>query len=151
MEYWFNESRGKDVWPAQYKHDVVGMIWDGGNGYATYFSATPRGSTASSGSRRRRCWAISSKTEVREAKFPRDAARSRREGKDGERSAAWGRSWANVILSHAAQVDPEWAVAQFDELWDANGQVAHEGSLSASRISPPTRCDRSDIRRAGGG
>lgn len=41
MEYWFNRSG--DNWPAAYKatHDVVGILWNDGFSYGTFFSAAP--------------------------------------------------------------------------------------------------------------
>lgn len=42
MEYWFNRSG--DNWPAAYKatHDVVGILWNDGFSYGTFFSAAPQ-------------------------------------------------------------------------------------------------------------
>lgn len=39
MEYWF-DIHG-DVFPEGYDHPLVGILWNGGNAYATYFGAEP--------------------------------------------------------------------------------------------------------------
>ncbi len=39
QEYWFNQNGGN--WSPNWKHDVVGMVWSGGNNYGTYFSGDP--------------------------------------------------------------------------------------------------------------
>ena len=39
MEYWFNV--GGDVFPAEWKHKVTGMVWGGGKAFGTYFTGDP--------------------------------------------------------------------------------------------------------------
>ena len=39
QEYWF-DLHG-DVFPDEYEHPIVGILWNGGNAYATYFGAEP--------------------------------------------------------------------------------------------------------------
>lgn len=39
LEYWFDWDQQN--LPAQYPHDIVGILWNGGFAYGTYFSASP--------------------------------------------------------------------------------------------------------------
>ncbi len=125
MEYWFNPFG--DNWPAQWKHPVVGMVWSGGNNYGTYFSGDPAWIWGIQ-------WLPMSPALSYLVEDPAFAKRSfsemwavRKASKDGEIDFdKIGPALSNVILAQAAQVNPDFAAQQMDELWAKNSKVAHD-------------------------
>ncbi|RYX84780.1 hypothetical protein EON83_09105 [bacterium] len=125
QEYWFNQNGGN--WSPNWKHDVVGMVWSGGNNYGTYFSGDPAWIWSIQ-------WLPMSPALSYLAEDPVFAKKSfgqmwaaRKASKDGEIDLdKVGTGLGNVILGQAAQVNPEWTVEQLDALWDKNSGVAHD-------------------------
>ena len=123
MEYWFN-SHG-DNWSPNYKHDVVGMVWSGGNAYGTYFSGDPAWIWGIQ-------WLPMNPSLAYLVEDPAFAKKSfgqmwaaRKASNDGEIDFdKIGPALSNVILAQAAQVNPDWAVQQMDDLWNKKSKVA---------------------------
>ncbi len=129
MEYWLNDHG--DLFPRQYGHPIVGVLWSGGNVFGTYFSGDP-------------AWVYAIQTLPQSPGLDylaRDPVQARalfyeilalRKAKEGSDDLATMGDLGNVMLSQAALVDPEWAVGQFDRLWEAKNPIARE-SLDAAR------------------
>jgi hypothetical protein len=128
LEYWFNQYGGN--FPTNYPHSIVGILFNGGQAYATYFSGDP-------------AWIhgiqwlpIAPHLDylVENAAWGREelhrALRERKlkEGDDSLKSM--GPALGNVVLGYAALADPEWAIAQMDALWKANDPVARNGDVA---------------------
>ncbi|RYG65747.1 hypothetical protein EON80_16755, partial [bacterium] len=122
QQYWFNQDGGN--WSPNWKHDVVGMVWSGGNNYGTYFSGDPAW-----------IWGIQwlpmspalsylvDNPEFGKKSFGQMWA-ARKASKDGEIDFdKAGVGLGNVLLAQAAQVNPQWAVEQLDLLRDRNSKV----------------------------
>jgi endoglucanase Acf2 len=120
MEYWFNLHG--DILPAEYKHPIVGVLWSGGQVYGTYFSGDPGWIYGI------QCLPQSPGLDylVRDrpfaAKTSRDALAARKAKEGSDDLAAMG-DLGNVLLAQASLVDPDWAAAQFDRLWNAGSPI----------------------------
>ncbi|HEX8341218.1 MAG TPA: glycosyl hydrolase [Tepidisphaeraceae bacterium] len=124
LEYWLNKP-GENL-PANYKQSVVGILFDGGNAYATYFTADPAWIHAIQ-------WLPISPILSYLAEDP-DFARKAYERMFAERvpkesdnsisgmKAALG----NVVLGFAALSDPDAVARQMDDLWAAGDPVARD-------------------------
>ncbi len=125
QEYWFNEHG--DNWPPNWKHEVVGMVWSGGNNYGTYFSGDPAWIWGIQ-------WCPMSPGLAYLVEDPAFAKKSfsamwaaRKASKDGEIDFdKVGPALGNVLLGQAAQVNPAFAAQQMDELWAKNSATAHD-------------------------
>jgi len=120
-EYWFNEHG--DNWPPGYAHPVVGILFGGGQAYATYFSGDPAWIHGIQ-------WLPISPFLTYLIRDPAFAAaqlkrmladRKAKEGSDDV--GTMGSSLGNVVLGYGALVDPEWTVIQFESLWDTQSPV----------------------------
>ena len=123
MEYWFNPHG--DNWSPNWKHAAVGMVWSGGNAYGTYFSGDPAW-----------IWGIqwlpmqpSLAYLVEDPAFAKKSFgemwAARKASNEGEIDFdKIGPALSNVLLAQAAQVNPDWAAQQMDELWDKKSKVA---------------------------
>jgi endoglucanase Acf2 len=123
MEYWF-DAHG-DILPAEYKHPLVGVLWSGGQVYGTYFSGDPG-------------WIYGIQTLpqspgldylVRDRQVATKAFRTAldaRKAKEGSDDLAKMGDLGNVLLAQASLVDPEWAAAQFDRLWQMGSPIVHK-------------------------
>lgn len=125
QEYWFNQNGGN--WSPSWKHDVLGMVWSGGNNYGTYFSGDPAWIWAIQ-------WIPMSPDLSYLAEDPAFAKKSfgqmwaaRKASKEGEIDLnKLGTGLGNVVLSQAAQVNPDWTAEQLDALWESDSPVAHD-------------------------
>ncbi|MCW3052911.1 MAG: hypothetical protein JWN14_2081 [Chthonomonadales bacterium] len=147
-EYWFNQ--GGDVFPPEWKHPVVGMVWSGGNLYGTYFSGDPAWIYAIQ-------WLPASPMLsylVRDPAFARQSyanmcrdyeAHEREEAnrapKPGEKPhlpakatiASFGPALSSVMLGYRLMFDPDWAAEQLDALWQTPGDtIAHNAEEMAT-------------------
>ncbi|HAI11796.1 MAG TPA: hypothetical protein DCM28_08825 [Phycisphaerales bacterium] len=122
MEYWFDVHH--ENWSPNYKHPVVGILFNGGQAYATFFSGDPAWIHGIQ-------WLPASPYLdylVKDQTFAKTnfdqmiADRKTRENKEG--ISSMGTALGNVILSHAAQFNPDWVAAQMDELFSANDPIA---------------------------
>jgi hypothetical protein len=120
-EYWFNEHG--DNWPSRYTHPVVGILFGGGQAYATYFSGDPAWIHGIQ-------WLPISPFLTYLIRDPAFAAaqlkrmladRKIKEGSDDV--TTMGSSLGNVVLGYGALADPEWTVNQFETLWNAQRPV----------------------------
>ena len=123
-EYWFNEH--KDNFAPNFGHSITGMVWSGGNLYGTYFSGDPAWIYGIQ-------WLPMSPMLsylVRDPAYAKrsfDAMLAERQNKEGSAEISrMGSALGNVVLGEAAQINPDWAVAQMDALWDANDPAAHD-------------------------
>lgn len=126
LEYWFNIHG--DNFAPNYGHPIVGMVWSGGNNYGTYFSGDP-------------AWIygiqwlpvspmlsyLVSDPAFAKKNFGQMWQAYKATGKDG--ISSMGPALGNVILGHAAQVNPDWVAEQEDELWLNNDKVAHDNDM----------------------
>lgn len=124
MEYWFNVHG--DNWAPNYPHKMVGMAWSGGNNYGTYFSGDPAWIWGIN-------WLPMSPAMAYLVQDPVYAKKNfgdmwdARVAKEGNMDLnKLGAGLGNVILAQAAQVNPDWAAQQMDELWASNSSVAHD-------------------------
>ena len=124
LEYWAN-IHGDNMSP-NWKHPIVGMVWSGGNLYGTYFSGDPAWIYGIQ-------WLPASPGMAYLVQDPEFAKRQfqtmltlRREHEKTAEISSMGTGLGNVMLSHAAQFDPDWAAAQIDDLWAKNDPVAHD-------------------------
>jgi endoglucanase Acf2 len=125
MEYWFNIHG--DNWSPNWKHKVVGMVWSGGNSYSTYFSGDAAWIWGIQ-------WLPMSPALAYLVEDPDFAKKSfgemwaaRKASPEGEIDFdKIGPALSNVLLSQAAQVNPDWTAQQMDELWDKNSKVAKD-------------------------
>ncbi len=155
LEYWFNQYGGN--FSSNYPHSMVGILFNGGQAYATYFSGDP-------------AWIhgiqwlpIGPHLDylVEDAAWGREELHRtlrERKAKEGNDSiTSMGAALGNVVLGFAALADPEWAITQMDELWKANDAVAHNGDVAgisyylahARRSLGPRRWDRFTVPPTG--
>ncbi len=155
LEYWFNQYGGN--FSSNYPHSIVGILFNGGQAYATYFSGDP-------------AWIhgiqwlpigphldylVENTAWGREELHRTLRERKAKEGSDTITSM--GPALGNVVLGFAALADPEWAIAQMDTLWKANDAVAHNGDVAgisyylahARRSLGPRRWDRHTVPPTG--
>ncbi len=131
LEYWFN--RGGDVFPAQWKHPVTGMVWSGGKVYGTYFTGDPAWIYAIQ-------WLPASPALdylVRDPQFARKSYANMLhdfEGKEHKPGTikTFGPALGSVMLGYVLMYDPAWAARQLDALWlEPGDKVAHDASEMA--------------------
>ncbi|MFL9844477.1 glycosyl hydrolase [Flavobacterium rhizosphaerae] len=112
LEYWFDWKNR--IFPSTYQHEVVGILFNGGMAYGTYFSASPvhihgiQYLPVNPGFRylsRDNAWAA---TEYSNMLSEANAI-------DGYTSEyQFGRDWANVALGFRTMWDPQYTAAYID-------------------------------------
>jgi hypothetical protein len=131
LEYWFNA--GGDVFPAEWKHPVTGMVWSGGKVYGTYFTGDPAWIYAIQ-------WLPASPALSYLVRDPAFARRSyenmiqdfRAKEKKPATIKQFGPALGSVMLGYVLMYDPAWAAAELDALWAEPGdKVAHEAAEMA--------------------
>jgi endoglucanase Acf2 len=128
--YWLNADG--DLLPPAYTQSVVGILFNGGQAYATYFSGDPGWIHGIQ-------WLPPSPLQAHLALDPAFSA-TRYQQMRAERTAAegtatvssMGASLGNVALGYLQQFDPEWAVAEFEALWLAGDAVANDNGNSGA-------------------
>lgn len=141
MEYWFNQAG--DVFPPEWKHPVVGMVWSGGNLYGTYFSGDPAwiyaiqwlpASPILSYLARDPAFARKSYENMCRDYEAHEIEEANKPPKPGEKPrlpakatiASFGPALGSVMLGYKLMVDPDWAAEQLDTLWKTPGDtIAH--------------------------
>jgi endoglucanase Acf2 len=123
MEYWFNIHG--DILPEEYKHPIVGVLWSGGQVFGTYFSGDPGWIYGI------QCLPQSPGLGylVRDPKFAQKTFQemlAQRKTSEGTADLAKMGDLGNVLLAQASLVDPEWAVGEFDRLWEANNPIVRD-------------------------
>jgi len=121
-EYWFNEYGG--VWPAVYSRSVVGILWDNGQEFQTYFGTVPiymhgiQTLPLSPGS-----MYLAQNPAYAQQQFNRMLAEQL--ASTGANSiSSMGAQWGNYALWYALQFNPDYAAAQLDQLYASNDPVA---------------------------
>jgi endoglucanase Acf2 len=121
-EYWFNEHG--DVWPPVYTPSVVGILWDNGQDYQTYFGLNPIYVHGIQ-------WFPISPIMAYLAHNPVFAQQNfnsmlaEQLASEGNNSiSSMGSQWGNYALWYALQFNPDYVAAQMDQLWAANDPVA---------------------------
>ncbi len=122
-EYWFNEN-GSNVWPAVYAQSVVGILWDNGMDYQTYFGLVPIYIHGIQ-------WEPPSPIMSYLAYNPTFAQNnynsmlSEQLAQEGVNTiSSMGSEWGNYALGYAEQFEPDYVAAQMDQLWAAQDPVA---------------------------
>ena len=120
-EYWFNEHH--DVWPPVYAKAVVGILWDNGMDYQTYFGMNP------SYIHGIQTFPISPILSylAHDPVFAQQNYNSFLADQlavVGSNSiSSMGSQWGNYALWYALQFNPDYVAAQMDQLWAANDPV----------------------------
>jgi len=121
-EYWFNEYGG--VWPPVYSRSVVGILWDNGQEFQTYFGTVPiymhgiQMLPLSPGS-----MYLAQNPAYSQQQFNRMLAEQL--ASTGANSiSSMGAQWGNYALWYALQFNPDYAAAQMDQLYVGNDPVA---------------------------
>ncbi len=122
-EYWFN-ANGSNVWPAVYTQTIVGILWDNGMDYQTYFGLVPIYIHGIQ-------WEPPSPIMsylVRDPVFAQNDYNNmlaEQLAQQGTNSiSSMGSEWGNYALAYAGQFNPDYTAAQMDQLWAANDPVA---------------------------
>jgi endoglucanase Acf2 len=121
-EYWFDEHG--DVWPPVYAKSVVGILWDNGQDFQTYFGGNPIYIHGI------QWFPISPVLSylVRDPDFARQNYTSmltEQLNQMGDNSiSSMGAEWGNYALDYALQFDPDYVAAQMDQLYAASDPVA---------------------------
>ncbi|MCW3098202.1 MAG: hypothetical protein JWL77_3820 [Chthonomonadaceae bacterium] len=144
LEYWFN--RDGDVFPPEWKHPVVGMVWSGGNLYGTYFSGDPawiyaiqwlpaspmlsylvRDPAFARTNYANMCRDYEAHEQEEAAKTPKPDLK--RHVAARATIASFGPALGSVMLGYVLMYDPAWAAEQLDALWQTPGDtVAHNAA-----------------------
>lgn len=129
-EYWFNESGV--VWPAVYNRGVVGILWDNGQDFQTYFGLNPIYIYGIH-------WFPVSPMLAYLAHNPAFARSNYNRmlaeqlSLMGDNSiSSLGAQWGNHALGCALQFDPDYVAAQLDPLWAANDPVATDPNYAGA-------------------
>ena len=122
--YWFNEDG--DLFPAAYTQSVVGILFNAGQAYATYFSGDPGWIHGIQ-------WIPPSPLQAHLALDPAfsaaqyDAMLAERLAAEGTNTiSSMGGSLGNVVLGYRQQFAPEAVVTEFEKLWTANDAVSRD-------------------------
>lgn len=123
-QYWFNFSKFSNAadsnWPTSYSKIVVGILWDSGQEYQTYFGADPLFIHGIQ-------WVPPSPMLsylAEDPAFARQDFNNMLAERGSVSVSGMSAQWGNYALSYAAQFDPVYAVAQMDQLWAANDAIA---------------------------
>ncbi|MCB2156846.1 hypothetical protein KQI84_18360 [bacterium] len=123
QEYWL-DMYGTN-WPAAYDKSVVGILFDGGNAFATYFSGDPAWIHGIQ-------WIPSSPTFLAylvedptyAAQHYTDMMAERVDFGESATIAGMGSSLGNLVLGYLLMFDADQAAAELDSLYAANDPVA---------------------------
>ncbi len=149
MQYWFNYSAWKDGpeasnWPAAYQHGTVGILFSGGQAFATFFSGDPGWIygiqwfpvsasldylAADPGFARYlygRMWEERAEWLQREA-----AGRHQTYSPDQNTVAAAGADLGSVLLGYQLKFDPAAMLEEFERLQAAGNPVATDPNTAA--------------------
>jgi endoglucanase Acf2 len=122
-EYWLNEY-GTDVWPPLYTPSVVGILWDNGQDYQTYFGLVPiymygiqwePPSPIMSYLDDNPTFSQQEYTTMLAAQLAQTGSNS---------ISSMGSEWGNYALGYAEQFEPDYVSAQMDQLWTTQDPVA---------------------------
>jgi endoglucanase Acf2 len=129
-EYWFNQYGG--VWPPVYNRSVVGILWDNGQDYQTYFGLNPiyvhgiQWLPISPGSTY-----LAQDPVFCQQQF--NSMLSEQLASMGNNSiSSMGSQWGNYALWYALQFNPDYVAAQMDQLFAANDPVATDPIYAGS-------------------
>ena len=129
-EYWFNENG--DVWPPVYAKSVVGILWDNGMDFQTYFGGNPSYIHGIQ-------WFPISPIMTYLAHNPVfaqgnfNSLLAEQLSQMGDNSiSSMGAQWGNYALWYALQFNPDYVAAQMDQLWAANDPVATDPFYAGS-------------------
>jgi endoglucanase Acf2 len=129
-EYWFNEYG--DVWPPVYNHGVVGILWNNGLDFQTYFGLNPIYiygiqwfpiSPMLSYLVHNPAFARTNYNRMLAEQLSRMGANS---------ISSMGAQWGNHALGYALQFDPDSVAAQLGPLWVANDPVATDPNYAGA-------------------
>lgn len=129
-EYWFNEHG--DVWPAVYNHGVVGILWNNGQDFQTYFGLNPIYVYGI------QWFPISPMLSylVHDPGFARtnyNRMLAEQLAQTGSNSiSSMGAQWGNHALGYASQFDPDSVAAQLDKLWATSDPVATDPTYAGA-------------------
>ena len=123
LDYWFNQPG--DLFPPQYKHPILGMVWSGGGVWGTYFSGDPAWIYGI------QCLPQSPGLDylVRYRRFAKALFHNMlaiQKAKTGTDDLSKMGDLGNVMLAQASQADPAWAIQQFNRLWAADSPIVHD-------------------------
>lgn len=129
-EYWFNEHG--DTWPAVYNRSVVGILWDNGQDYQTYFGLNPIYIHGIQ-------WLPLSPGLSYLAQNPAFALQhfnstlAEQLASQGSNSiSSMGAQWGNYALWYALQFNPDYVAAQMDQLYAAGDPVATDSTYAGT-------------------
>jgi endoglucanase Acf2 len=129
-EYWFNEQG--DTWPAVYNRSVVGILWDNGQDYQTYFGLNPiyihgiQWLPLSPGSSY-----LAQNPAFARQQF--DNTLAEQLASMGSNSiSSMGAQWGNYALWYALQFNPDYVAAQMDQLYAASDPVATDPTYAGT-------------------
>jgi hypothetical protein len=121
-EYWFTEYGG--VWPPVYNRSVVGILWDNGQDFQTYFGLNPiyvhgiQWLPLSPGS-----MYLAQNPAFAQSQF--NSMLAEQLATTGANSiSSMGAQWGSYALWYALQFNPDYAAAQMDQLYASNDPVA---------------------------
>ena len=129
-EYWFNEHA--DVWPPVYSRSCVGILWDNGQDFQTYFGLNPIYVHGIQ-------WLPISPGMSYLAQNPVFAQQqfntmlAEQLSVMGSNSiSSLGSQWGNYALWYALQFNPDYVAAQMDQLYASNDPVANDPIYAGS-------------------
>jgi endoglucanase Acf2 len=129
-EYWFNEHG--DTWPAVYNRSVVGILWDNGQDYQTYFGLNPiyihgiQWLPLSPGSSY-----LAQNSAFAQQQF--NNMLTEQQASMGSNSiSSMGSQWGSYALWYALQFNPDYVAAQIDQLYAANDPVATDPTYAGT-------------------
>jgi endoglucanase Acf2 len=121
-EYWFNEHG--DTWPSVYNRSVVGILWDNGQDYQTYFGLNPiyihgiQWLPLSPGMSY-----LAQNPAFAQQQFNNMLAEQLAYASSNSISSM-GSQWGNYALWYALQFNPDYVAGQMDQLYASNDPVA---------------------------
>lgn len=129
-EYWFNENA--DVWPPGYLRSCVGILWDNGQDFQTYFGGNPIYVHGIQ-------WFPISPIMSYLAHNPVFAQQqynnmlAEQLAQMGNNSiSSMGAQWGNYALWYALQFNPDYVAAQMDQLYSTSDPVATDPLYAGS-------------------
>ena len=129
-EYWFNEHA--DVWPPVYNRSCVGILWDNGQDFQTYFGLNPiyihgiQWLPISPG-----LSYLAQNPVFAQNQFNNMLAEQL--AVVGSNSiSSMGSQWGNYALWYALQFNPDYVAAQMDQLYASNDAVATDPMYAGS-------------------
>jgi endoglucanase Acf2 len=125
LEYWYDING--DTWSPNYTEDIVGILFDRGPSFSTFFSGDPAWIYGIQ-------WLPPSPTVM--GFLARDAAFADQvwQNLETDRIAAMGNfdiggmgaSLGNILIGYRSMADPDFAAAELDRLWSINSPVITE-------------------------